>query len=224
MRKLYEDGEREPVWIRADRQTHGRGRRDRSWTSAPGNLFASGLYPTQLGPAQSALYGFAAALGVAETISSYDLQRPLTLKWPNDVLVGGAKISGILIEREGEALIVGTGINLISHPDNTPYSATHMLAEMAPSSLAQPEPKQPSPETMLPLLVSNLMTWFQRLEQDGFEPLRNAWLEQAHGLGQTIKVNDQTGTFTGLGPDGALCLRQPDGKTVQVHAGDVSFG
>lgn len=190
----------------------------------PGNLFASGLYPTRLDPTQSALYGFAAALAVAETISSFDLQRPLTLKWPNDVLVGGAKISGILIEREGEALIVGTGINLISHPDNMPYPATHVLAEMAPDALAQPEPKQPSPETILPLLVSNLMNWFQRLEEEGFDPLREAWLKQAHGLGQMIRVNDQSGTFTGLGPDGALCLRQPDGKTVFVHAGDVSFG
>ena len=224
MRLLYEQGERGPLWVIAEAQTKGRGRRDRRWTSEKGNLYASGLYPTKADPANGALYGFATAIAMAETVEAYGVTSEVTLKWPNDVLVGGAKISGILIEREAEALIVGTGLNLVSHPQDTPYPATHLLAEMCPSDLEEAEPRFTGAASVGALLASNILKWFDRFEVDGFSPLKDAWLERAHHLGKTVSVNGLTGTFSGLAMDGALCLILPDGKEMLVHAGDVSFG
>jgi BirA family biotin operon repressor/biotin-[acetyl-CoA-carboxylase] ligase len=198
-RALYKSGERGPVWVRADVQTQGRGRRDRKWVSSSGNLSATLLLPNATDPSQSALHGFAASLAIADTLAAYDPVLPITLKWPNDVLVGGAKISGLLIEREPEALLIGIGINLVSHPDNIPYPATHLLGMMKPEIL-------------------------ETLREQGFEPIRKDWLARAHHLGKTVVVNGLTGTFTGLAPDGALCLTLPDGTKSRVHAGDVAFG
>ncbi|MEL6687829.1 MAG: biotin--[acetyl-CoA-carboxylase] ligase, partial [Pseudomonadota bacterium] len=175
-------------------------------------------------PINGALYGFATAMAMAETVEHYDVETPVTLKWPNDVLVGGAKISGILIEREAEALIVGTGLNLVSHPADTPYAATHLLAEMTPEALNDPEPRFTGAGAAAALLVSNILKWFEIFEQSGFGPLREAWLSRAHHLGKTVAVNEQTGTFLDLAMDGALCLTLPDGTKTLVHAGDVSFG
>ena len=223
-RALYEQGERGPLWVIAEAQTQGRGRRARSWTSEKGNLYASGLYPTTADAAQGALFGFATALALAETVEHYGVDADVTLKWPNDVLVGGAKISGILIEREADALIVGTGLNLISHPSDTPYPATHLLAEMRTSDLEDAEPPFTGAPAVGALLASNILKWFERLESDGFGPVREAWLQRAHHLGKMVSVNGQTGVFSDLALDGALCLTLADGKELRVHAGDVSFG
>lgn len=223
-RALYDQGERGPLWVVAEAQTKGRGRRARVWTSEKGNLFATGLYPTRADAAQGALYGFATALAMAETVEHYGVDADVTLKWPNDVLVGGAKISGILIEREPEALIVGTGLNLMSHPPDTPYPATHLLAEMRASDLDDAEPPFTGAPAVGALLASNIVKWFRVLETDGFAPVRDAWLKRAHHLGKTVSVNSQTGVFSNLALDGALCLTLADGKETRVHAGDVSFG
>lgn len=223
-RALYEQGERGPIWVIAEAQTKGRGRRARSWTSETGNLYASGLYPTKADAAHGALFGFATALAMAETVEHYDVEADVTLKWPNDVLVGGAKISGILIEREPEALIVGTGLNLISHPPDTPYPATHLLAEMRSSDFDVAEPPFTGAPAVGALLASNILKWFKTLENDGFAPVREAWLQSAHHLGKMVSVNGQTGIFSDLAMDGALCLTLADGKESRVHAGDVSFG
>lgn len=182
------------------------------------------LLPNTTGPSQSALHGFAASLAIADTLSAYAPINLITLKWPNDVMIGGAKISGLLIEREPEALLIGIGINLISHPDDMPYPATHLLAQMNAEALADPEPLFTGAEAVLALLSQNVMLRIETLRSDGFEPVRLEWLARAHHLGKTVTVNGLTGIFTDLAPDGALCLTLADGTTRRVHAGDVAFG
>ena len=223
-RALYIAGERGPLWLSADEQTQGRGRLGRHWSSPTGNFAATCLHPTTAEPGQAALYGFAASLAVAETIERYRPARPVTLKWPNDVLVGGAKISGLLIEREAQALLVGIGVNLVGHPANTPYPATHLVAEMHAFDLEGPEPLFTGAPAFLALLAREVAQRFLQLEKGSFERIRRDWLIRAHGLGEELSVNDVTGLFTDLAPDGALCLRLADGTESRVHAGDVSFG
>lgn len=223
-RALYRDGERGPVWIRADQQTRGRGRRDRRWVSDSGNLAATLLYPTQAEQSKAALYGFATSLAIADTLHHYRPQPEVTLKWPNDVLVAGAKISGLLIERETGTLLIGVGINLVSHPSDTLYPATHLLREMHEEDLTGSEPLFTGAAAALAMLAKSVSARFATFEAEGFEPVREAWLSRAHHFGKTVRVNDLTGDFVDLGPDGALCLRLADGTKTRVHAGDVSFG
>lgn len=189
-----------------------------------GNLFATLILPNSTDPSQSALHGFAASLAIADTLAAYKPKRPITLKWPNDVMIGGAKISGLLIEREPEALLIGIGINLMSHPDNTPYPATHLRQEMNPEALADAEPLFTGAEAVLALLSSHVMQRIKTLRTQGFDPIRKDWLARAHHCGKTVVVNRLTGTFVDLAPDGALCLLLPDGTESRVHAGDVAFG
>lgn len=223
-RSIYKKGERGPLWIRADEQTKGRGRRDRHWVSKKGNLYTTFLFPSDAQPASAALYGFAASLAIADTLEIYRPRRDITLKWPNDVLVGGAKISGLLIERQAEALLLGIGINLVTNPRDTPYPATNLLAEMHKEDLSGPEPLYTGVEATLALLCSNVSDRFKTLSQSGFEPIRQAWLSRAHHLNKIVQVNGETGFFTDLERDGALCLMRSDGRKIFVHAGDVSFG
>ncbi|MGB6229609.1 MAG: biotin--[acetyl-CoA-carboxylase] ligase [Litorimonas sp.] len=223
-RELYRSGERGAVWIRADAQTRGRGRQEREWVSKTGNLYASHLRPNEKAASESALMGFAAALAIAETVEAYRVVQSVTLKWPNDVLVGGDKISGLLVERLDHALIFGIGINLVSHPDDTRYGATHLVACMSPDDLARAEPLYTGPSAVLAQLAKRMEVWLDRFDADGFEPVRKAWLSRAHHLGRMVTVNGQTGLFQDLGDDGALCLKLADGRETRVHAGDVSFG
>ncbi|GLQ20277.1 biotin--[acetyl-CoA-carboxylase] ligase [Algimonas porphyrae] len=223
-RALYQAGERGPLWVRAAQQTAGRGRRDRQWVSAVGNLYATLLLPNDLPPAQSALHGFAASLAIASTLDVYRPVQPVTLKWPNDVLLGGAKVSGLLVEREAEALLIGIGINLVSHPDDLPYAATHLVAGMSPMDLAEPQPLYTGAESVLAVLSAQVMDQIERLRLRGFDPIRTDWLARAHHLGRRVTVNGMSGIFENLAPDGALCLTLDNGTQTRVHAGDVAFG
>ena len=192
--------------------------------SESGNLSATLVHPTRAEPEQGALYGFAAAVAIADTLEAYRPGNAITLKWPNDVLIGGAKVSGLLVEREAEALLLGIGINLMSHPEGTPYPATHLVAEMRAEDLDADEPLFTGARAVLALLSSNVVARFETLEQSGFEPIRRAWLSRAHGLGATVTVDRKAGRFDGLAENGALLMTLPDGKERRVHAGDVSFG
>jgi len=223
-RARYQSGDRGPLWVRADIQTQGRGRRERNWVSHTGNLTATMLLPNTTDPSQSALHGFAASLAIADTLAAYAPKRPITLKWPNDVLIGGAKISGLLIEREAKSLLFGIGLNLVSHPDDTPYPTTHLLAEVDAEALTDHGPRPTDVEGFLALLSKNVMQRIETLRRVGFEPIRLDWLARAHHVGKIVTVNGLTGTFTDLAPDGALCLTLADGTTTRVHAGDVAFG
>jgi len=132
----------------------------------------------------------------------------LRIKWPNDLLVDGAKLAGILLERQGDAVIVGFGVNLAHHPKDLDRPAT---------SLQPPVP----PDEFLSRLVAAFETWLARWRAEGLAPIRAAWLAAAHPPGTPLIAGETRGTFNGLDESGALRLRLEDGGLRVIHAGDV---
>jgi BirA family biotin operon repressor/biotin-[acetyl-CoA-carboxylase] ligase len=222
-RRRAEAGETGPVWITAARQTAGRGRRGRSWTSGEGNLAATLLMTTAQPPAKAAQVSFLAALAVAELAEACLGAGAAALKWPNDVLVFGRKACGILVESGMRAdrrlwMAVGVGINLASHPTEVERPATSFAEHMA-----QP----PAPRAALEMLADRFQAWLDRWEAEGFAAVAPAWTARAHGLGGACEARlaDRTlaGVAEGLDVDGALRLRLDDGRIERITAGDVFF-
>ena len=216
-RRLAMADERAPLWIVAREQSLGRGRRGRAWVSGAGNLFATLL--TRAAPATAAQLGFAAGLAAAEAISACAPASQVTLKWPNDVLLEGRKAAGILLEAMGEdALAIGIGINLAHHPSDTEFPATAIAAITGSA---------PDPDVTLLRLASGMAAWYEIWREQGFAPLRTAWLARAAGLGRPIRTrlaeSEMHGVFEDLDDDGALLLRAPSGELTRITAGDVFF-
>jgi BirA family transcriptional regulator, biotin operon repressor / biotin---[acetyl-CoA-carboxylase] ligase len=217
-------GESGPLWIVARRQSAGRGRRGRSWASLDGNLLATLLIAPGRSAAECARLSFAAALSVHDLCAHVCPGAEVSVKWPNDVLISGAKCAGILLESGGERdgvlpwLAVGIGVNLAHAPEGTPYPAT-ALNNHGPGV---------SPDEALTHLARAWDHWFTAWRVHGFAPLRTAWLERAHGLGQPVIARlagaEHTGLFDGLDADGSLQLRRADGTLVAVSSGEVFFG
>jgi BirA family biotin operon repressor/biotin-[acetyl-CoA-carboxylase] ligase len=215
--RLAASGEKGPLWIVAGAQTSGRGRRGRGWVSARGNLFASLLLTGPLPLEKRAQLSFAAALAAADCAARF--AQPVTLKWPNDVLLSGRKLGGILLESpDGESLIVGIGLNLASFPPDTNFPSISLAAQAG---------EAPSPEQAMDLLATRWDAWFGLWRNQGFSPLRQAWLARASGLGDKIGVklgeSEMRGIFEDLDHDGALLLRRADSSLVPIHAGEVYF-
>jgi len=211
-----------PCWIVARTQSAGRGRRGRAWTSESGNLFATGLYRLDTDAARAAQLSFAAALAVGDVCASVIDPDRVTLKWPNDVLVGGRKVCGILLEsgqhsQGGLWLAVGVGINLMHHPDTPERPATDLAAEGALLSVEEAAHR----------LARRFDVWLSKWAESGFAPLREAWLSRVHGLGErcVARLDDETveGVFADLAPDGSLRLDLKDGGRRLISAGDVFF-
>jgi BirA family transcriptional regulator, biotin operon repressor / biotin---[acetyl-CoA-carboxylase] ligase len=217
---LARASERGPLWVNARSQSAGRGRRGSAWTSPPGNLYASLLLsepsPKPLAPQLS----FVASLALHDALCDIAprLGPQFKVKWPNDLLLGAAKLAGILIEGESEpgfAVVVGFGVNCASHPDDTTYPATDLLAAGV----------MVTPAALLAALAA---TMARRLAQwargEGFAGIRVDWLKRAAGLGQPINVRlperELCGRFVGLDEAGHLQLEQPGGLTT-VTAGEV---
>lgn len=215
-------GERGPLWIVARCQSAGRGRRGSAWVSPPGNLHATLLLSEPSKPARAPQLSFVAALAVHDALAECapQLGPLLKLKWPNDLLLGGAKLGGILIEGDSEpafAVAIGIGVNCASHPPATNHPATDLAAAGA---LVTPE--------RLFAAVSAAMD--RRLAQwqreQGFAGVRADWLKRAAGLGQDIRVRlperELSGRFEGLDESGCLLLSGPGGVST-ISAGEV-FG
>ena len=134
------------------------------------------------------------------------------IKWPNDLLFDRAKLAGILLEREGDAVILGFGVNLAHHPQGLERAATSLAAL---AGLA------PEPGPFVEILARNLSRWVARWRQEGLGPVRRAWLAAAHPLGTALATPEGEGLFDGLDETGALRLKLADGSTRLVHAGDV---
>lgn len=209
----------EGTWLVADRQTGGRGRQGRSWLDARGNFMGSTVVRlTRHDPSPSSL-SFVAALATYEAVLSH-LSRPiaLQLKWPNDLLLDGAKLSGILLERAGEAAVIGIGVNLAAAPDVPGRQARH-LAYFGPA---------PDRDAFARDLATAFDRELDRWRQFRLEPLLARWLAAAHPLGSPLSVHSADGSrvagaFAGLEHDGALRLRLADGTVRVIHAGDVSL-
>jgi BirA family transcriptional regulator, biotin operon repressor / biotin---[acetyl-CoA-carboxylase] ligase len=216
-------GDLGPLWITAQRQTAGRGRRGRTWVSEPGNLYATLLLTDPAPVERAAELSFVAALAVHDAITELapGLAGRLALKWPNDVLVDGAKVAGILLESEGEAgrplaVAVGIGVNCTHHPDGTPYPAIDLASVGAPIA----------PEHLFAALSCTMV---ERLTQwdraRGFAAIRADWLARAAGVGEAIRValgdRELEGRFEALDSAGHLVLRLGDGSVTAITAGDV---
>jgi BirA family transcriptional regulator, biotin operon repressor / biotin---[acetyl-CoA-carboxylase] ligase len=219
--RLARQGERGPLWIVAKEQTAGRGRRGRSWTSDPGNLYAS-LLLTAPSPAEHwPELSFVAALAIHDAIVEVaaELKPLLAIKWPNDLLLAGAKLAGILIEGEGGEegmVVVGIGVNCASHPADTDHPATDLAT--AGTRL--------SPDTLMAALSAKMLGRMAQWNRgEGFSTIRADWLARAAGLGEDLRVRladrEITGRFEALDERGGLVLRLPDGNATTVAAGDV---
>lgn len=206
------------AWVRADAQTGGRGRRGRAWASLPGNVFASVLVKPRAGEGPAQELSFVAAVALARALDAYVAFDELRLKWPNDLLLRGRKVSGILLEGQGGAVIAGFGVNLAVAPGSAERPAT-CLAE---TGIAPPEPGE-FVERLAATFASTRAEW----RAAGFGPIRAAWLARAHGIGARLEARlgskTLTGVFEDLADDGALRLRLDDGTIRAVHAGEV-FG
>jgi BirA family transcriptional regulator, biotin operon repressor / biotin---[acetyl-CoA-carboxylase] ligase len=212
-------GERGPLWITARTQSAGRGRRGRSWVSEPGNLFATLLVTDPAQPERAAQLSFVAALAVHDAIASLApaLQSRLALKWPNDVLCGGAKLAGILIEAEGTRplmVAIGIGVNCRHHPGDTEHPATDLAAEGADVTA------EALFEALSGTMAGRMEQW-----QAGFAAVRADWLARAAALGGEIAVRlgarELAGRFETLDEAGRLVLRLADGRHETIAAGEV---
>jgi BirA family transcriptional regulator, biotin operon repressor / biotin---[acetyl-CoA-carboxylase] ligase len=220
--KLARAGERGPLWIIAKQQTAGRGRRGHTWVSPRGNLYATLLLCAPSAPEKAAQLSFVAALGLHDSVTKFvpQLGPLLSLKWPNDLLLGQAKLAGILIESENEptlAVAIGIGVNCISHPSDTAYPATNLFAHGVPVT----------PERLFDVMSHAMMCRIVQWKHgDGFAAIRADWLKRAAGLGQNIKVRlperEFSGRFEGLDEEGKLVVQTSKGLSV-VASGEV-FG
>jgi BirA family biotin operon repressor/biotin-[acetyl-CoA-carboxylase] ligase len=219
-------GEAGPLWIMARRQTQGRGRSGRNWTSDPGNLHATLLQ--RLACPQGVLHQLSLLAGVAvvKAITAAAGRRidGLRLKWPNDVLIGEAKCAGILPESQSAVggsevvVVIGIGINLRSHPSGLGRAATDLSAHGVAVA----------PEAMLKALADGLHRWLDIWDCGrGFAEVRRAWLENAGPVGESLVVDTGrariAGTFLDLDEGGALLMRDTQGAVRKLTFGDVTL-
>lgn len=223
-RRALAQGDPGKLWIVARSQNAGRGRHGRQWTSPPGNLYASLLLVAPCEPALAPQLGFVAGLALHDAAARVTGLAPprLALKWPNDLLIDSAKCSGLLLEGESRAgqfsVVIGLGINIASCAQGTPYPASFLQAH-APAVTIE--------DTLAALgeaWAARFATW---QAPGGFGPTRQAWLERAAFLGQTITIRPPegavTGLFSGIDPSGRLLLETTAGIR-QFDAGDLFFG
>lgn len=222
--RLLREGAKVPAIVWAERQTAGRGRLGRAWESPPGNLFVSYMLRPQVPVSAAAQLGFVAAITVADCVADFARQADVSLKWPNDVLCGGRKVCGILLESASHSpgttdLVLGIGINIQHAPEKARFPASCLVSEGAPSTLA--------PGEVLGPLSMALAKWIGRWEKEGFSSIRSAWLARAAGVGQQVETSLPSGVVKGLfedlNSDGALLLRLSSGELRQINAGDVYF-
>ena len=220
---MARDGAEDGTVVWARRQEGGRGRRGRVWQSPEGNLYFSAVMRPAAPPAQAAQLSMVAAVAIAESVAQYLPEAArVEQKWPNDVLIDGRKVAGILLESSGYAaqhvdwVVVGCGINVASAPEGAQIPATALGLEGAP--------ERPLRDWLASILAA-LRLWRERWDTHGIAPIRTAWLARARGVGQDITVrlpgSEMTGKFVDLDEAGALVLQLPDGSRREITAGDV---
>ncbi len=229
--RAAQEGDPGALWIVASQQQAGRGRHGRQWSSPPGNLYTSLLLIDPCEAAQAPQLGFVVGLALHQAVESVTgVGAPrLALKWPNDLLLDGAKVSGILLEghrlgREGRlAIVIGCGVNVASAPEGTPYP-TASLQEIRPGLTR---------EMLFQALASSfarvLAAWqeaHRSLSSDPFGATRRLWLERAAGIGMEVTLRlpagERRGIFGGLDRAGRLELRTEHGVEL-IDAGDLYF-
>ena len=225
--RLAREGAAHATVVTAREQTAGRGRVGRSWDSPVGNLYLSVLLRLDLAPGRIAELSFVAALAVAEMVDAFAAGR-VSLKWPNDVLIDGAKVAGILVEQANGATVIGIGVNVAHCPSGLAYPVTSLVgASRAPLPQESPLPLREGVgggvadvplvrTTLLAALSRRLDAWLA----DGFATIRTDWLARAHPTGTPLRAGSLDGTFATIGPDGTLLLDTPTGR-VRIVGGEV---
>jgi BirA family biotin operon repressor/biotin-[acetyl-CoA-carboxylase] ligase len=216
-------GEPEGLVLRADEQLAGRGRRGRGWSSPPGNLYVSLLLRPDCAPAMGATVGFVAAIALGVVLRTLTPAAVLH-KWPNDLLIGGAKMTGVLLEAgtrpDGRLdwLVLGMGVNIVTHPEAGLYPTTDLV-----SSGGRPT----SPQDLLERFLTEFGPAYDRWCRLGFGAVREAWLAHAAGIGDQVVARlereEISGRFADLDPDGTLVMALEGGRERRIAAGDVFF-
>lgn len=220
MAALARDGAPEGSWLRAGQQQGGRGRQGRLWVSPPGNLYASTLVRRMAGDPPAPSLALVAAVALDALLQAWVAPDRLMIKWPNDLLVDGAKISGILLEGIDDAVVVGIGVNLAHHPEAIDRPATSLAA----LGLSAPDPADFAEE-----LAASFAAWLARWRGagngGGLGAVLARWQSRAHPIGTALSVHAPEGIveglYDGLDATGALRLKTPDGRAHLVHAGDI---
>ena len=221
---LARDGHLGPLWVTANRQLTGRGRHGRTWVSEPGNLYASLMLTDPAPVAKLSELPLVAAVALAHAVEDAGkLREMVQLKWPNDLLVSGRKISGILLEsaqigRGSVAVVLGFGVNIRHHPAKADYPTTS-LSELNGTT---------DVDSVFTALESALMQWIGAWARGtNFTEIRQQWLARAAGLGTPVRVrlSDRVieGRFRDLDDEGRFVLTGRDGKRITISAGDVFF-
>lgn len=221
-KRLAREGAEDGALVWAREQTGGRGRRGRSWVSPPGNLYVSLILRPDCQAAEAAQLGFVAAVALGEAFGAFVPPLvELRYKWPNDVLLNQRKAAGILLESENSQdghldwLVLGIGANVASHPEDALFPATSLAEEGAPEATV---------EDLLEALSRRFLAWANRWLDDGFPPVRSAWLNHAFRLGEVIeaRLDRETviGRFADLDADGALVLETDAGRR-RITAAEV---
>lgn len=221
VRGLADTGEAEGIAVQALQQTKGRGRHGNDWMSPMGNLYLSLLLRPSCRADKAAQMAFVVALALSEAMDEViEDGHAKTLKWPNDILIDGRKVSGILLETKLDThgrvdyLIVGTGVNIFAPPEGA-------------EGLDRIKKERLAVNTFRDLYLSKLLAHYKVWQDKGFAPVREAWLKQAHGLGRAMKIRlpeiTYEGIFDGIDESGAL-LATVDGAPKIFTAGDVHFG
>ena len=221
-------GLRGPEWILAHHQTAGRGRRGRVWANPVGNFSATLVLRSPGVPEQAALRSFVAALALYDAcVAVTGRSDGFALKWPNDVLLNGGKLAGILLESAGVGtamayLSIGIGVNLVAAPGADVVEARGLR----PVSLLSETGAQVDPESFLDHLAAAYAVREDQFVTYGFAPIRTAWLDRAARLGQVIVARtgmaETTGTFETVDASGNLVLGTARGR-VSIPAADVYF-
>lgn len=202
-------------WLVADRQTAGRGRLGREWNDGQGNFMGSMAVHLTAGDPPAATLALVAGVALAKAVSALAPGVAARLKWPNDLLVDGVKCAGILMERTGNAVVIGIGVNLVAAPPRSDRPT------IALADLGAVIDRDRFAETLAIAMTDALWTW----RQQGVGAIVAAWLTHAHPVGTPLRLSEQgvDGSFDGLAPDGALRLRRAGGEIMLVHAGDVEL-
>lgn len=216
MLALAEQGGADGSWLRAARQTGGKGRMGRAWESPDGNLYCSTLVRLQPDDPLPHTLALVAANAVHALVAPLCAGQA-RIKWPNDILVDGAKIAGILLERAGDAIVVGIGINVTGHPVGLDRPVTSLAAQGANDATAQ---------ALYDRLAQLFAHWLSIWRAQGLDPIRTHWLLNAHPTGTPMRViqpdgGQVEGTFDTLDRQGMLILRLANGDSRAIHAGDI---
>ena len=212
-----------PVWICALRQTAARGRRGRAWVNPEGNFAATLVLPTPDAPDRRALRSFVAALALFDALVAISGRvEGLALKWPNDVLLNGGKVAGILLESLGPHLAIGIGVNLVAAPE----PAEVEVGAVPPVSVLSALAAEVSPEVFLDILAGSYARHEAAFRTYGFAPIREAWLARAARLGEVVQARMGTreieGTFETVDAEGRIVLHTARGREA-IAAADIFF-